>query len=208
MKGRGFTVREQRVQRLAGTETCCVPAASIQSTAKLIRPDGELQITAISQSKGVSAASLWVCVYVRATSLKITYAKDCSGVQQNPRKEHQETSLGTALRQSAKLFITSSYVIWSQIKMRPQAFNPGDCMWIPLPTSPPKLTSPCIPSLTVTAVAFGMMILLGLKSPTLHLVFEPGSSQYRWNILVCSSRPIGKSHHMPCSVPRLSKSYI
>lgn len=85
MKGRGLSVKEQRVQRLAGTETCCVPAASIQSDAKLIRQDRELQITAISQSKGVLAASLWVCVYMRATSLKITYGKDVTLVSNRTR---------------------------------------------------------------------------------------------------------------------------
>lgn len=112
-----------------------------------------------------------------ATSLKITYViKDCTHIQQNPRKEHQETSLETALCQSAKLFITSSYLTWSKIQMSSQAFNPGNYMWIPPPPhySPPKHTSPWIRSLKVTGVAFGMMILLGLKSPTLHLVFEPG----------------------------------
>lgn len=193
------------MQRLTGIETCCVPAASTQSPAKLIRQDGELQIETITQSMGMLAGSPQVCIYMHATSLKITYVNDRTGIQQNPREKHQETSLGTALCQSAKLFTTSSSVIWRQIKMNPQAFDPGDCRWAP-PPHPTKHTSPWIHSLTVTGVAFGMMILLGLKNSTLHLVHEPGSSQHWWNILVCSSRPIGKSHHIPHSVTHLSSS--
>lgn len=120
-------------------------------------------------------------------------------------RRSQGKSLGTALCQSAKLFTTSFHVTWRQIKMSPQAFDPGDCMWT-LPPHPTKHTSPWIHSLRVTGVAFGMMTLLELKSSTLHLVLEPGCSQLWWNILVCSSRPTGKNHHLAHSVTHLSSS--
>lgn len=74
------------MRRLTGIETCCVPAASTQSATKLIRQDGVLQIKTITQSMGSQHANMLlppppVCIYMRATSLKITYVKDCTSIR-------------------------------------------------------------------------------------------------------------------------------
>lgn len=143
------------------------------------------------------AGSPQVCVYMCATSLKITYVNDCT------------TKPGEKPRNCS---VSECQVIYNQFPCDLEANkneSPGIRPWglyVDTPPHPTKHTSPWIHSLRVTGVAFGMMALLELKSSTLHLVLEPGRSQLWWNILVCSSRPTGKNHHLPHSVTHLSSS--